>query len=45
VALALSLPESGERHLILIMTYLVVVFSTIVQGLSMGRVVAAIAEQ
>ena len=39
VALALSLPNGEERHLILIMTYIVVVFSIIVQGLSMGRMV------
>ena len=42
VALALSLPASGERDLILIMTYTVVVFSIIVQGLSIGRLVSSI---
>ncbi len=40
VALALSLPDSKERNLILIMTYTVVVFSIIVQGLSIGRLIA-----
>ena len=34
VALALSLPESAERGLILTMTYMVVVFSILVQGLT-----------
>ncbi|MEJ2691256.1 MAG: sodium:proton antiporter [Deltaproteobacteria bacterium] len=43
VALALSLPAGKERDLILIMTYIVVVFSIIVQGLSMGKVIAKIA--
>jgi CPA1 family monovalent cation:H+ antiporter len=42
VALALSLPEGKERDLILIMTYMVVVFSIIVQGLTLGRLVAGI---
>ncbi|MFC1549597.1 cation:proton antiporter [Nitrospirota bacterium] len=34
VALALSLPESPERGLILTMTYIIVVFSILVQGLT-----------
>jgi CPA1 family monovalent cation:H+ antiporter len=34
VALALSLPASGARDLIVVMTYAVVVFSILVQGLS-----------
>ena len=42
VALALSLPESPERNLILSVTYLVVVFSILVQGLSMAKVVRKI---
>jgi CPA1 family monovalent cation:H+ antiporter len=42
VALALSLPTSPERDLILIMTYTVVVFSIVVQGLSIGRLVAGV---
>lgn len=36
VALALSLPESESRDLILFVTYIVVVFSIIVQGLTIG---------
>lgn len=39
VALALSLPENEYRPLILAVTYGVVVFSIIVQGLTIGRVI------
>jgi CPA1 family monovalent cation:H+ antiporter len=39
VALALSLPQSPERPVFLAMTYLVVVFSIVVQGLTVGRFV------
>lgn len=39
VALALSLPEQVSREIILTMTYLVVVFSVLVQGLTIGRFV------
>ncbi|HWL68072.1 MAG TPA: sodium:proton antiporter [Geminicoccus sp.] len=39
VALALSLPDSPARPLILDATYAVVLFSVVVQGLSLGRVV------
>jgi CPA1 family monovalent cation:H+ antiporter len=39
VALALSLPAGQERHVILTITYAVVVFSIVVQGLTIGRVV------
>jgi len=40
VALALSLPVGGEaRELLIAMTYVVVVFSIVVQGLSVGAVV------
>ena len=39
VALALSLPPSSERELILMMTYVVVVFSILVQGLTIGKLV------
>ena len=35
VALALSIPESESRDLIIVMTYIVVVFSILVQGLTM----------
>lgn len=39
VAMALSLPVSPERDVILVMTYIVVVFSVLVQGLSIGVVI------
>ncbi len=39
VALALSLPAGSERDLIVAVTYLVVVFSIVVQGLSIGRLI------
>lgn len=39
VALALSLPPGGERELILAVTYCVVAFSIIGQGLSIGPIV------
>lgn len=39
VALALSLPDSAERDFILVVTYCIVVFSIIVQGLSVGKLV------
>lgn len=42
VALALSLPRSPERELIVAMTYVVVVFSIAVQGLSVGRLVRSV---
>jgi CPA1 family monovalent cation:H+ antiporter len=38
VALALSLPPGDDRNLILMLTYSVVVFSILVQGLTVGRV-------
>ncbi len=41
VALALSLPGGPEREAVLTMTYVVVVFSILVQGLTIGRVAAA----
>lgn len=37
IALALTLPEGSARDLILTMTYGVVVFSILVQGLTLGR--------
>ena len=40
VALALSLPQGPERELILTITYIVVIFSILVQGLSISRLVA-----
>ena len=42
IALALSIPGSPERDLILVMTYGVVIFSVLGQGLSIKRVVAAV---
>lgn len=39
VALALSLPPSETRDLLVTVTYVVVVFSILVQGLSVGRLV------
>ena len=39
VALALSLPAGPQRDIIFALTYMVVVFSILVQGLSIGRVV------
>ncbi len=41
VALALSLPIGAEREIVLTMTYCVVVFSILVQGLTIGKVVRA----
>lgn len=41
VALALSLPKGVEREALLAVTYCVVVFSILVQGLSIGRLVRA----
>ncbi len=38
IALALSLPPGEERHLIVAMTYGVVVFAILVQGLTVGQV-------
>jgi CPA1 family monovalent cation:H+ antiporter len=39
IALALALPASPHRALILVVTYAIVVFSILVQGLSLGRAV------
>jgi NhaP-type Na+/H+ or K+/H+ antiporter len=39
VALALSLPVGSERELVLAMTYMLVVFSILVQGLTIKQVV------
>jgi CPA1 family monovalent cation:H+ antiporter len=39
IALALSLPPSPERDLILTVTYMVVVFSVLVQGLTLGPLI------
>ncbi len=45
VALALSLPAGSERDVVLSLTYCVVVFSILVQGLSVGRVARATVAQ
>lgn len=42
VALALSLPAGEARDVILAITYIVVIFSIVVQGLSIGRLVKAV---
>lgn len=39
VALALSLPAGPERNIVLALTYAVVVFSILAQGLSIGHVI------
>jgi CPA1 family monovalent cation:H+ antiporter len=39
VALALALPDGETRDVLLTVTYLIVLFSILVQGLSIGRVV------
>jgi CPA1 family monovalent cation:H+ antiporter len=39
IALALSIPDSDERDLIILMTYVVVVFTILVQGLTLERAV------
>ena len=39
IALALALPPSPHRGLILVVTYVIVIFSIFVQGLSIGRLV------
>tara|TARA_R110002051_G_scaffold127537_3_gene201168 strand:- start:3558 stop:4793 length:1236 start_codon:yes stop_codon:yes gene_type:complete len=43
IALALGLSEEMDRDLFLVITYVVVVFSIIVQGLSVGRLVKKLA--
>lgn len=43
IALALSLPPSPERDLILFVTYIVVIWSILVQGLTLGRVIKRVA--
>lgn len=39
IALALSLPDSNEREIIIVLTYVVVIFSIVVQGLTLPRVI------
>ncbi|RYH03469.1 sodium:proton antiporter [Salipiger sp. IMCC34102] len=45
VALALSLPDSEWKPLILTATYMVVIFSIVVQGLTVGRLAEAVSPQ
>jgi CPA1 family monovalent cation:H+ antiporter len=45
VALALSLPPSPQRNVILAMTYAVVIFSIIVQGLTVGKLTARFVQE
>jgi CPA1 family monovalent cation:H+ antiporter len=42
VALALSIPEVPERSTIVIITYIIVVFSILVQGMTLGKLVRKI---
>jgi CPA1 family monovalent cation:H+ antiporter len=39
VALALSLPAGPEREVILSITYIIVIFSITVQGLTIGKLI------
>jgi len=45
VAMALSLPANDSRSLVLTLTYFVVVFSILVQGLTVGRLIRATGDQ
>ncbi len=45
VALALSLPQGDERDLLLSITYIVVLSSILVQGLTVGKVVRKVSTQ
>ena len=44
VALALSIPEVAEKSVLLAATYTVVVFTIVVQGLSLRRLVQRVVE-
>ena len=44
VALALSIPAGPQRGIIIFITYMVVVFSVIVQGLTVKRLVRGLEE-
>jgi CPA1 family monovalent cation:H+ antiporter len=39
IALALSLTQDMERDLFLVITYIIVVFSILVQGLTVGKLI------
>jgi len=45
VALALSLPASREREIVLAVTYIVVIFSILIQGLTLERVARALVKR
>jgi CPA1 family monovalent cation:H+ antiporter len=45
VALALSLPAGHEREIVLVVTYIVVIFSILVQGLTLKRIVRALVKR
>ena len=45
VALALSLPQGSEREVILAVTYAVVIFSVLVQGLTLGSLAKQVQEE
>ncbi len=45
VALALSIPNVPERDILIAVTYLIVVFSILVQGMTVGRLVKGIEKQ
>ena len=45
VALALSIPKGPERDLIVAITYMVVVFSILVQGLTVGQLIRSVVGQ
>ncbi|MBX2869120.1 MAG: sodium:proton antiporter [Acidiferrobacterales bacterium] len=44
VALALSLPAGVERDIFLVITYMIVIFSIVVQGLTIGKVAKRLSE-
>jgi monovalent cation:H+ antiporter, CPA1 family len=45
VALALSLPAGREREIVLAVTYIVVIFSILAQGLTLKRVVRGLVKR
>ena len=45
IALALSLTQAMERDLFLVITYVIVVFSIIVQGLTVGPLIKKITDK
>lgn len=44
VALALTLPEGPERDVFLVITYMIVIFSIVIQGLTVGKVARRLSE-